>query len=51
MKAVGVRRGLGKLAMFIPMWMVVHCERCGRQEEGFSWVVLWRILRHECPGR
>ena len=49
MKAVGAR-GLRKLAMFlIPMWMEAHCGRCGCREEGFSWVVLWRLLLHECP--
>lgn len=42
---------LVKLArLLFPHRMVAHCERCGREERGFSWTVLWRILRHECPG-
>jgi len=40
---------LGRL--LFPHRVMLHCERCGREEKGFSWTVLWRILRHECRDR
>lgn len=53
MRAIGVRlAGWRRLAFFLlPGRVLVQCQRCGRQDEGFSWAVLWRVLNHDCPNK